>query len=40
MIEEIEKEGLTLMHLRKVPVNSDILGRMPWQLNRISNSSS
>ncbi len=26
MIEEIEKEGLTLMHLRKVPVNSDILG--------------
>ena len=27
MIEEIEKEGLTLMHLRKVPVNSDILGK-------------
>ena len=26
MIEEIEKEGLTLMHLRKVPVNTDILG--------------
>ncbi len=26
MIEEIEKEGLNLMHLRKVPVNSDILG--------------
>ena len=27
MIEEIEKEGLTLMHLRKVPVNSNILGK-------------
>lgn len=27
MIEEIEKESLTLMHLRKVPVNSDILGK-------------
>lgn len=27
MIEEIEKEGLTLMHLRKVPVNTDILGK-------------
>ena len=27
MIEEIEKEGLTLMHLRKVPVDSDILGK-------------
>ena len=27
MIEEIEKEGLNLMHLRKVPVNSDILGQ-------------
>lgn len=27
MIEEIEKEGLTLMHLRKVPVNSEILGK-------------
>lgn len=27
MIEEIEKEGLTLMHLRKVPVNSSILGK-------------
>lgn len=26
MIEEIEKEGLNLMHLRKVPVNSNILG--------------
>ena len=26
MIEEIEKEGLTLMHLRKVPVNTQILG--------------
>ena len=25
MIEEIEKEGLTLMHLRKVPVNTEIL---------------
>ena len=38
MIEEIEKEGLTLMHLRKVPVNSDILGKKThWQQNRISN---
>ena len=27
MIEEIEKEGLTLMHLRKVPVNTSILGQ-------------
>ena len=27
MIDEIEREGLTLMHLRKVPVNSSILGR-------------
>lgn len=27
MIEEIEREGLTLMHLRTVPVNSDILGK-------------
>lgn len=27
MIEEIEKEGLTLMHLRNVPVNSAILGK-------------
>ena len=27
MIEEIEKDGLTLMHLRKVPVNSEILGK-------------
>ena len=27
MIEEIEREGLTLMHLRNVPVNSDILGK-------------
>ncbi len=27
MIEEIEKEGLSLMHLRKVPVNSEILGK-------------
>ena len=27
MIEEAEKEGLSIMHLRKVPVNSDILGR-------------
>ena len=26
MIEEIEKEGLNLMHLRKVPVNTEILG--------------
>ena len=26
-ILKIEKEGLTLMHLRKVPVNSDILGK-------------
>lgn len=27
MIEEIEREGLTLMHLRNVPTNSDILGK-------------
>jgi glutamate synthase (NADPH/NADH) large chain len=27
MIEEIEKDGLSLMHLRKVPVNSGILGK-------------
>ena len=27
MIEEIEREGLTLMHMRNVPVNSDILGQ-------------
>lgn len=27
MLEEIEKEGLTLMHLRKVPVNQEILGK-------------
>ena len=27
MIEEIEREGLTLMHLRTVPVNSSILGK-------------
>ncbi len=27
MIDEIEKEGLRLMHLRKVPVNPDILGK-------------
>ena len=27
VIEEIEREGLTLMHLRAVPVNSDILGQ-------------
>ncbi len=27
MIEEIEREGLTLMHLRSVPVNSSILGQ-------------
>ena len=27
VIEEIEKEGLTLMHLRNVPTNSDILGQ-------------
>ena len=26
MIEEIEREGLTLMHLRNVPTNSDCLG--------------
>ena len=26
MLEEIEREGLTLMHLRTVPVNSDVLG--------------
>lgn len=27
IIEEVEREGLTLMHLRTVPVNSDILGQ-------------
>ena len=27
MIEEIEREGLNLMHLRNVPVNSSILGK-------------
>ena len=27
MIEEIEREGLSLMHLRSVPVNSNILGK-------------
>lgn len=27
VIEEIEREGLTLMHLRTVPVNRDILGK-------------
>lgn len=27
MIEEIEREGMTLMHVRTVPVNSDILGK-------------
>ena len=27
MIEEIEREGLTLMHMRSVPVNSSILGQ-------------
>ena len=27
MIEEIEREGLSLMHLRTVPVNSSILGK-------------
>ena len=27
LIEEIEKEGLTLMHLRKVPVHTEILGK-------------
>ncbi|KAA6345840.1 Glutamate synthase (NADPH/NADH) large chain [termite gut metagenome] len=27
IIEEIEREGLTLMHLRNVPVNSSILGK-------------
>ena len=26
MIEEIEREGLNLMHLRNVPTNSDCLG--------------
>ena len=26
MIEEIEREGLTLMHLRKVPTNPEVLG--------------
>ena len=27
MIEEIEREGLSLMHLRSVPVNSSVLGK-------------
>ncbi len=27
MIEEIEREGLSLMHLRSVPINSSILGK-------------
>lgn len=27
MIEEVEKEGLTLMHMRKVPTDSSILGK-------------
>ena len=27
ILEEIEREGLTLMHLRNVPVNSSILGK-------------
>ena len=27
VIEEIEREGLTLMHLRAVPVNPDVLGQ-------------
>jgi len=27
IIEEVEKEGLTLMHLRNVPTNPDILGK-------------
>lgn len=27
MIEEIEREGLNLMHMRNVPVNSEILGK-------------
>ncbi len=31
MIEEIEREGLTLMHLRSVPVNSDVLGESARQ---------
>ena len=27
VIEEVEREGLTLMHLRAVPVNPDVLGQ-------------
>lgn len=27
MIEEIEREGMTLMHVRSVPVNSNVLGK-------------
>lgn len=27
MIEEIEREGMTLMHVRSVPVNSSVLGK-------------
>ena len=34
LIEEIEKEGLTLMHLRKVPVHTEKTHKRP---NRISN---
>ena len=34
VIEEIEREGLTLMHLRAVPVNTDVLGQ---RRNRTSN---
>lgn len=31
MLEEIEREGLTLMHLRNVPVNSNILGKDAYE---------
>ena len=37
MIEEIEREGLTLMHLRTVPTNPEVLGRLPAKWNRISS---
>lgn len=34
LIEEVEREGLSLMHLRSVPVNSSILGKVRWRLNQ------
>ena len=37
LIEEIEREGLSLMHLRSVPVNSSILGKSALEPNRTLN---